>query len=61
MHPEKLRMGTDYVYATAPSSYKYYDAVEYCVFTYNASLPTITTREDSLHIATHHFTELNGE
>lgn len=52
MHPEKKRMGSDYVYiAPSPAvSLNYHDAVEYCLTNHNAELPKIYRREDMLGI-----------
>ena len=42
MHPDEIRMGTDYAYATPDVYMKYEEAVEYCLTNHNAPLPTIT-------------------
>ena len=59
-YPEKYRMGSHYVYAI-DSLRNYQDAVDYCLNSHGASLPTISTLEDANHISLIAQIELGSE
>ena len=55
MYPDKTRlMGTNYVYETTTSAtYNYHEAVDFCLSSYDARLPTIYSINDAHQIAMH--------
>ena len=44
MHPDKVRMGSHYIYTDPTEKKKYLDAIDYCVDNFNAGLPTTPDR-----------------
>ena len=52
MHPEKQRMGTDYVYVVPSdtTSYTYTQAADFCASNHNGDLPTIYSRLDARNL-----------
>ena len=60
MHPDKLRMGSNYVYTT-PVIKVFQDGVEHCVNEHNAELPTIHDIQDVKEIQAWLMIETNGK
>ena len=61
MHPEKLRMGSDYVYVTSSTTFTYHEAVDYCLSNHDAEIPTLLQREDVNHISIYQRIEQNSK
>ena len=62
MHPEKFRMGTDFVYSVVTTeTMNYHDAVEYCQTEHGASLPIFQSSHDANWITIDQEIQRNGK